>query len=103
MKFYTTMNETLKARFDDDSEVQDVANHGCAGGYSGFTYNYEINEFFNEFEDEIDTYLYDIFGDEWMKECFSDCSDFQEMRNKAVWMAVEGWCSEMAAAMDAFS
>ena len=93
MKFYSTLNETLEKRFDDMDEVSDIATHGITGGFSGFIYNYEINEFFNEFETEIENYLEDIFGYQFISECFSECSDFQEMRNKAVWMVVEGWCA----------
>ena len=71
MKFYSTLNETLEKRFTDMDEVSDVATHGINSGYSGFLYNYEINEFFNEFETEIENYLEDIFGYQFISECFS--------------------------------
>ena len=48
MDFKHTLNETLEARFTDVDEMNDIVNHGIKGGFHGFIYTYEINEFFNE-------------------------------------------------------
>ena len=71
MKFYPTLEETLARRFDDNDEVIDITNHGITGGFNGFIYTYEINEFFDEFENEIEDFFYNIYGSDWMKEITS--------------------------------
>ena len=54
MLFYThDLTDALKERFDDLSEVNDVATHGCISGVSGFIYHTECAEFFDAHEDSI--------------------------------------------------
>ena len=91
MKFYPTLQETLARRFDDMDEVRDISNHGINCGYSGFIYTYEINEFYNEFESEIEDYVIDELG-----YTFSQLSEgvtsFQDIKNKCVWIVAESFC-----------
>ena len=95
MEFKHTLQETLKARFTDRDEMADVANHGAMSGFSGFTYTHEINEFFHEFESEIEDYYYEIFGDSWIKESgAADKGTFDEMRAHLVWGLIEMFCSD---------
>ena len=95
MDFKFTLQETLDNRFDDNDEIRDICNHGIAGGFDGFIYNYEINEFYNEFEDEIENYFYEIFGDGWLEETGASkkCS-LTEVRCYLVWSLVEMYCNE---------
>ena len=51
------LKTALEARFDNDSEIRDVASYGCIQGISGFTYRKEINDFFNEHEADIERWL----------------------------------------------
>ena len=46
----------LNHEFETDQLV-DIANHGMAGGVSGFIYSTELAELFEEHEEEIFNYL----------------------------------------------
>jgi len=91
MPFYPTLQETLARRFDDMDEVRDISTHGIQSGYSGFLYNYELNEFFNEFESEIEDYLIDELGYTFSQLTEGEDS-FQDIRNKCVWIVAEAFC-----------
>lgn len=91
MKFYPTLQETLARRFDDMDEVRDISTHGIISGYSGFLHTYEINDFYNEFESEIENMLIDELG--YTFELLSeDVDSFQEIRNRCVWIVAESFC-----------
>ena len=94
MEFKYTLQETLEARFTDRDEMMDIVNHGIMGGFHGFLYTHEINEFFNEFESEIEDYYYEIFGDQWMSHCIDNCNSMDEMRARMVWGVAEMWCND---------
>ena len=89
------LTAALDARFDDLDEIKDVANHGCEGGVNGFIYYYEIRKFFNEYEEEIEQELYNVYGDDWFKEIASLPSvvDTIQFKNYCVWLIVEMYCS----------
>ena len=84
----------LDERFDDIEEVKDVAKHGCEGGVSDFIYYSETREFFNEYEEEIEQELYDIYGDDWFYEiaCLPSITDTTQFKNYCVWVIVEIYC-----------
>jgi hypothetical protein len=84
----------LDERFDDIEEIKDVANHGCGGGVSGFIYYYETRKFFNEYEEEIETELSEVLGDDWMAQCVASNSvcDTATFKNHCVWVIVELYC-----------
>ena len=95
MDFKHTLKETLEARFDDVEEMNDIVNHGIQCGYHGFIYTYDINEFFNEFENEIEDYYYEIFGDSWLKESgAADKGSMNEIRAHLVWGLAEMYCAD---------
>ena len=88
----TDLERALSHRFTDQSEINDVANHGCSGGVSGFIYSSELFEFFNEHESDIEDVIHELGftftslvadPDEWT---------FQELREKSVWIVVEYYC-----------
>ena len=90
----TNLEKALTDRFTDQSEINDIAKHGCAGGVSGFIYSSELFDFFQEHESDIEDAIHDagltpdaFLGEQWT---------FQEFREKAVWFCVEMWCSELA-------
>ena len=94
MDLKQTLNETLTARFEGEWEtVEDIVNHGMEGGVSDFTYTNEINEFFNEFECELEDYYHEIFGDEWLSHVIDNATTFDEVRCRMVWGYVEQWCN----------
>ena len=93
------MNESrltvaLDARFADLEEIKDVAKYGCGGGVSGFIYYYENRKFFDEYEEEIEQELYDIYGDDWFREiaCLPSITDTIQFKNYCVWLIVETYC-----------
>ncbi len=94
MKFEPTLEDTLISRFEGEfSEMEDIVTHGISGGYHGFIYTYEVNSFFDEFENELEDYFYDVFGDTWLQETgCSTKSSFSEMKCHLVYMYVEMWC-----------
>ena len=95
MEFKATLDETLKARFTNPIEMEDIRDNGANAGWYGFINTYEINEFFNEFENEIENYYYEIFGDSWLKDSgAADCDGFDAMRAHLVWGLVEMYCSD---------
>ena len=86
------MFDALAERFDDMDEIKDVAEYGCSGGVSGFIYSTELAEFFDKYEDEIESEL-DVYGLKY--EDLLDTSEFytmQELKEKAVWCIVEMYC-----------
>ena len=100
MDFKWTLEETLAERFNDMDEARDVSNYGLAGGFSGFIYHTEINEFFDRFEDEIQEYMYDMNGDGWLVEIANKSSNIQDMITTVVYIMVESWCSTRLAVAD---
>ena len=96
MDFKYDLEQTLTYRFEGQrDEMMDIVNHGISGGFHGFIYTYEINEFFNEFEDDIENFFFNIFGDEWIKETgAADKVTFSEMKCYLVYSLVEMWCND---------
>ena len=88
------LKTALDERFDDIEEVRDVANYGCGGGVSGFIYYYETRKFFDEYEEEIEHELENIFGDRWMSDMVASQSvyDTVTFKNHCVWFIVELYC-----------
>ena len=88
------MYDALAERFDDMDEIKDVAEYGMASGFSGFIYSTEIAEFFDKYEDEIETEL-DTLGFTYTD--LIDTDEFwtlQECKEKAVWCIVEMYCHQ---------
>ena len=100
MEFYSSLQETLEKRFDDKDEVRDVSNHGISSGFSGFLYYNEINAFFDEFESEIEEYMYDMIGDGWLVDIANKSSNIQDMINTVVWIVAESYCHQKVDEMD---
>ena len=95
MEFKYSLNKTLKSRFTDRDEMEDISRHGINCGYSGFLYTHEINEFFNEFENEIEEYFYEMLGDTWLKESgAAECDSMDALRAHLVWALVETWVNQ---------
>ncbi len=84
----------LDQTMDVDTLV-DIVNHGMSGGVSGFIYNNELLEIFNEHEEEIMSFLNcycdDQFGVSVINYLSShkDYDDIQGLTNDLVWMYVE--------------
>lgn len=90
----TALTDALDERFTDLDEIKDVATYGCIGGVSGFIYSTELCEFYDEYEGEIEDILDQL--DVKLHELV-DPDEFysiQELKEKAVWFAVEHYCHQ---------
>ena len=103
MDFKINLQETLATRFEGArDEMMDIVNHGIAGGFDGFIYTYEINEFFNEYENEIEDYFYEMFGDSWLVDTgAADKASFSEMKCYLVYSLVEMYCNDKLEELEA--
>ena len=86
--------DALDKRFNDFDECKDVMNHGMSGGFSGFIYTSEINEFFDEHMGEIEDYLYMILGENYIKEVCKDLLTVDAIIRQLVWYVAECFCTE---------
>ena len=96
---FKLMQERLKAaldeHFDDIELCKDIQEHGCAScAPAGFIYYYETRKFFNEYEEELEDYFYEIFGDDWMEQFVSskNVTDTATFKNYCVWLMIELYC-----------
>lgn len=87
------LREALEARFQDESEVRDVASYGCIQGISGFTYRREINDFFNEHEEDIERWLLDDH-DYTLKDFTKGVKSVHQFKTAMLWKAVDLYCQE---------
>ena len=94
----TTMSEcclrkALDQRFDDMSEVRDVAKYGCISGVSGFIYYEETTSFFDKHQTDIQEWLFDVHGFS-LSDFAKDVEDVDLLKNSMVWAAVDLYCAE---------
>ena len=91
--------DILGSEFDLD-QLNDIANHGCAAGVSGFIYSTELAETFDKYEDTImsflDDYAFDLGEDNGFRMVLNsmdrrgiEYSTLQIVKEQAVWMYVE--------------
>jgi len=91
--FYTQqLTDALTERFDDMDEIKDVANYGCSGGVSGFTYYKDTSKFFTEFEDDIEDVCYDLLGEDYITLLGNEQTSVQGLIQMMVWFVVESYC-----------
>ena len=88
----------LDERFDDIEEIKDVADHGCEGGVSGFIYYHETRKFFDEYQEEIEQELEELYGDDYLKQILNTSSiqDVTQLKNYMVWSVVSMYCTDKA-------
>ena len=79
----------ILSMFNHD-ELMDIANHGCESGCaSGLIYYHETTEFFNKFESEIEGFLHDSMGYDFLEVLAKDCLTIMSLKNKMVWCFTE--------------
>ena len=96
MEFKSTLEQTLEARFSGEDglgEMVDIHNHGIMGGFHGFMYTTELNNFFSEFEGEIEDHYWNIYGEGWLREIttMKDFCSLDELRAHLVWGVAEDY------------
>ena len=86
----------LGSEFDVD-QLKDVVNHGMSSGVPGFTYYSDTIAKFNEFEDDIETYLSDWYHDNMGEDNYINAItgvhdriySIDALKNTMVWIYVE--------------
>lgn len=74
----------------DSEELNDIANHGCVSGCaSSHIYYSETSSFYNKYEEDVNDYLRDIYGEDFLFHLVTDCHDMDDMKNKLVWTFIE--------------
>lgn len=74
----------------DKEDLINIAEHGCVSGCaSSHIYYTETSAFYDKYEEEVNDYLREIFGDNFMFEIVSDCHDLTDMKNKLTWCFIE--------------
>ena len=99
-----TTNYAVKSILNtyDSDELRDIANHGCQSGCAReHIYYSDTTEFFNTFEADIQEYLADNFGEDFMFHLVTDCHDMNDMKNKLVWTFIELVASSFNEVMEA--
>ena len=88
------LTKALDERFTEIEEIKDVADYGCSSGVGGFIYYHETRKFFNEYEEEIEQELWNMYGDNWFKDIASTAAvtDTMQFKNHCVWVIVETYC-----------
>jgi hypothetical protein len=87
-----TLEQALSERFTDLDEIKDIARMGCSGGVSDFIYYSETKEFFFKYQDQIEAYMEDQLGDDWLARITSNSDSVDHQLNNIVWFVVESWC-----------
>ena len=87
-----TISPAIQSILDTYSaeELETIAEHGCQSGCaSEHIYYSETSDFYDKYESDINDYLSDTFGDDFLFKCCTDCHDMTDMRNKLVWTFIE--------------
>jgi hypothetical protein len=67
---------------------------------SGFIYYAQTNEFFDDFEDDIEDVCFDILGDDYLAQLARTEDSIQGLKNKMVWFTVQQYCSRIVDMME---
>ena len=74
----------------DIEDLTNIAEHGCQSGCaSSHIYYTETSAFYDKYEEEVNDYLRDIFGDDFMFEMVTECHDLTDVKNKLTWSFIE--------------
>ena len=89
----TAVESILKSY--DLEQLRDIAEHGCASGCArDHIYYDETNAFYDVYEDEINDYAEDCFGDEFLSIFAKD--SIHSLKNNIVWFFVESIAQDYA-------
>ena len=79
----------------DLQDLKTIAEHGCASGCAfDHIYYSETSEFYDKYEDEINAYAEDCFGDEFLATFAVD--NVGSLINNLVWFFVESVACDYA-------
>lgn len=77
-------------------DLQDIALRGCAcmAPYK-LAYYHDTWDFFIEFEDEVEDFFYDKYGDAWLDKFSNTSTSVRGMVNHMVWIFVDSIAKEI--------
>ena len=74
----------------DEEQLKDIAEHGCESGCApGFIYYYETSEFFDRHQDEIEEFLYEVIGEDYLTILSKKATDMKTLKNLMCWRFVD--------------
>ena len=77
-------------------DLQDIARKGCAAcAPNGLTYYHETWDFFIKFEDDVEDYFYNKYGDAWLERFAKNSTSVRGMVNHMVWTFVNQVAQEV--------
>jgi len=80
----------------DMGTLRDIANYGCASGsaYQHLYYN-QTWDFFMSYEDDIEDYLSDMYGDDWLEVFARETTSIRQQVNLIVWSYINAIASDL--------
>lgn len=92
-----TAREEILSAYDQET-LRDIATYGCSSGLAReHVYYSETGDFFKKHEDEIEDYLANYLGEEWIQLICKDpwtVSGVQTLINQIVWAYIEAVAQE---------
>ncbi len=80
----------------DVGTLREIANHGCASGAAhDHIYYKQTWDFFLTYEDDIEDYLFDMYGDDWLEVFARETTSIVEQVNLIVWSYITGIASDL--------
>lgn len=77
-------------------ELRDIALNGCARmAPNKLAYYHDTWDFFLQFEDEVEDYFYDKYGDAWLDKFAKHSTSVRGMVNHMVWTFVDALAKEI--------
>jgi D-lyxose ketol-isomerase len=74
----------------DEEQLKDIAEYGCESGCaSGFIYYHETSAFFDRHNEEIEEYLENVFGEDYLTNFASRATSMKTLKNLMCWAFVE--------------
>ena len=90
MSNYLSAFDTIKEQYDIDT-LREIRDHGCSSGVAhSHIYYHQTGTFYELYNEEIEQYISDHFGDEIKVELFTDNNCYlPHYKNDLVWTYIE--------------
>jgi hypothetical protein len=89
-----TAREVILSTYDTEI-LKDIAEHGCQSGCAReHIYYHETEHFYDQHQDEIESYFWEIYGDEYLEHFAKDCASMQRLKNNLTWAFIEAVAQE---------
>ena len=86
---------SIKASYDIDT-LREIAEYGCESGIAhDHIYYQQTWDFFLKYEDDIEDYLFDMYGDDWLEVFARETTSIREQVNLIVWSYINGIASDL--------